>query len=70
MWGSEVSRKNTIGDRDVIRDDHAGEDAEIQHRYYLPNNSALIIAGDVDPAAAFRLARKASARCRRATIPS
>jgi zinc protease len=29
---------------------------EIQQRYYVPNNSALIIAGDVTPANGFRLA--------------
>src|SRR6185369_1224446 len=29
---------------------------EIQRRYYVPNNSALILAGDVTPANGFRLA--------------
>ncbi len=57
MWGTEVSRKNTIGDRDVILSTTPSKMLEIQHRYYLPNNAALIVAGDVDPEAAFGLAR-------------
>ncbi|MDQ2767646.1 MAG: insulinase family protein [Gemmatimonadota bacterium] len=28
----------------------------IQHRYYVPNNAALIVAGDVNPDSVFRLA--------------
>jgi len=57
MWGDEVSRKNTIGDRDVILATTPEKMREIQHRYYVPNNAALIIAGDVIPDSAFALAK-------------
>jgi zinc protease len=56
MWGSEVSRKNTIGERSVIATVTPEKMFEIQKRYYIPNNAALIIAGDVDPETAFRMA--------------
>jgi len=50
------SHKNTIGDRQVILSTTPEKMREIQHRYYVPNNSALIVAGDVTPANGFRLA--------------
>ncbi|HVZ47766.1 MAG TPA: pitrilysin family protein [Gemmatimonadaceae bacterium] len=50
------SHKNTIGDRDVILSATQAKMHEIQHRYYVPNNSALILAGDVTPAEGFRRA--------------
>ena len=56
MWGSEVARKNMIGDRDVVQGVTPEKMFEIQHRYYLPNNAALIVAGNVDPDATFKLA--------------
>ena len=56
LWGSQWSRKNTIGDRAVIRTTTPQKMREIQYRYYLPNNSALIITGDVEPDKAFALA--------------
>ncbi|HUO52574.1 MAG TPA: pitrilysin family protein [Gemmatimonadaceae bacterium] len=58
MWGSEVERKNMIGDRKVIEHVTTEQMFEIQHRYYLPNNAALIVAGDVVPDDAFALAAK------------
>ena len=50
------SHKNTIGDRRVILTTTPEKMREIQRRYYVPNNSALILAGDVTPANGFRLA--------------
>ena len=58
LWGSEWSRKNTIGDRAVIRGTTPQKMREIQYRYYLPNNSALIITGDVQPEKAVALAEE------------
>ena len=54
LWDGEWSRKNVIGDRQVIRDRDAGQDA-VRSRICItcPNNSVLIISGDVNPAAAF-----------------
>src|SRR2546423_5091722 len=50
------SRKNVIGDRRVILGTPQEKMLEIQRRYYLPNNTALILAGDVTPARGFRMA--------------
>jgi len=58
LWGSFWSRKNTIGDRAVIRDVTSEQMRTIRDLYYVPNNSALIIAGDVDPTAMFALAER------------
>ena len=58
MWGSEVSRKNMIGDRDVVKSVTPAKMFEIEHRYYIPNNAALIVAGDVIPDSAFAMAQK------------
>ena len=52
LWTTQFSRKNTIGDRDVIRATTPAKMRAIKNLYYVPNNSLLIIAGDVDPAAA------------------
>jgi zinc protease len=50
------SRKNPIGNRETVRSATTDMMRLIQGRYYVPNNSAVIITGDVDPAAAFKLA--------------
>jgi zinc protease len=50
------SRKNVIGNRQVILTTSQDKMREIQHRYYVPNNTALILAGDVSPAEGFRAA--------------
>jgi zinc protease len=58
LWGDFWSRKNTIGDRDVIRNVTSEQMRTIRDLYYVPNNSALIISGDVQPAAMFALAER------------
>ena len=58
LWGSEWARKNTIGERAVIRGTTPQKMREIQYRYYVPNNTALIVAGDVNPERVFRLAEE------------
>ena len=56
LWTTQFSRKNTIGDRDVIRGTTPAKMRAIKDLYYIPNNSLLIVAGDVDPTAVFALA--------------
>ena len=57
LWTTAYySHKNTIGDRRIILTTTPEKMREIQHRYYVPNNSALILAGDVTPAKGFRMA--------------
>lgn len=58
LWGSFWSRKNTIGDRDVIRNVTRDQMRTIQSLYYVPNNSALIVAGDVQPERIFESAER------------
>ena len=58
LWGSFWSRKNTIGDRSVINAVTPQQMRVIRDLYYVPNNSALIIAGDVDAEAMFALATR------------
>jgi zinc protease len=56
LWTTAYSRKNTLGERDVILATTPERMRTIQHRYYVPNNTALIITGDVAPDRAFKLA--------------
>lgn len=58
LWPKYYSRKNTIGDRKVILSATPEKMHTIQHRYYIPNNSALIISGDIEPDKAFALAKE------------
>lgn len=58
LYPGQFSRKNTIGDRKVIENVTPEQMREIQHRYYVPNNSALIVTGDVNPENIFALAER------------
>ena len=58
LWTDAGSRKNTIGDRKVIETTTPEKMREIQRRYYIPNNTALIVTGDVKPADVFALAER------------
>src|SRR5687767_15825622 len=52
------SRKNPLGNRDTV----GGSTTEMmrltQQRYYVPNNSALVLTGDVNPAEVIKLAQE------------
>lgn len=58
LWGDFWSRKNTIGDRQVIQDVTPEQMRTIRNLYYVPNNSALIVTGDVTADAMFTLAER------------
>jgi zinc protease len=58
LYPGQWSRKNTIGDRDVILGTTPAKMQTIQRKYYVPNNTALVVAGDVDPARVFALAQQ------------
>jgi zinc protease len=53
LWGKEFSRKNTIGRYDVILNATPKIMEDIKNRYYYPNNSMLVVAGDVTAASVF-----------------
>ena len=58
LWGDQWSRKNTIGDRETILATTPAKMRAIQQREYVPNNTAVIVTGDVDPDRIFALAQK------------
>ena len=58
LYPGQWSRKNVIGDRDVILTVTPEKMREIQRKYYVPNNSVLIVTGDVSPDSVFQLAEK------------
>ena len=58
LYPGNFSRKNTIGDRNVIANVTPEQMREIQRKYYVPNNCALIVTGDVNPERIFALAEE------------
>jgi zinc protease len=69
LYPGNFSRKDIIGDRQVVLTTTPEKMRTIQNRYYVPNNSALVVAGDVDPAAVFALAEKELGQWSRAADP-
>lgn len=59
LYPGHFGRKNVIGEREVLSTVTPEKMREIQKRYYIPNNSVLIVAGDVKPADIFRYAEAA-----------
>ncbi len=47
MWGDLFSRKNPIGDHQVIRSATPAMMDSIKNKYYFPNNCLLTVAGNV-----------------------
>lgn len=58
LYPGQFSRKNTIGDRTIIQKVTPEQMRVIQKKYYVPNNSALIVTGDVNPEKVFAFAQK------------
>lgn len=58
LYPGNFSRKNVIGDREVVSTTTPEKMKTIQRKYYVPNNTALIVAGDINPATVFALAEK------------
>lgn len=56
MWGANYSRKNVIGSHGVILAATPTQMNAIKDKYYWPNNSVLVIAGDVKANEAFSAA--------------
>jgi zinc protease len=57
LWTTAWSRKNPLGERAIIESTTPEKMKFIQKRYYVPNNTAIIIAGDIAADKAFALAR-------------
>ncbi len=58
LYPGNFSRKNVIGDRQVILTTTPEKMRTIQRKYYVPNNSVLIVSGDVNPQQVFLLAER------------
>jgi zinc protease len=69
LYPGSASRKNTIGDRQIILSTTPQKMRTIQSKYYVPNNSVLIVAGDVNPTAVFALAERELGRWPRGADP-
>jgi len=52
------SRKEPLGNRQTVSTATTAMMRLIQSRYYVPNNSALVITGDVNPEEAFKLVQE------------
>jgi zinc protease len=57
LWTSAWSRKNPLGERAVIQSTTPEKMRLIQQRYYVPNNTAIIVTGDIAPEKAFAIGR-------------
>ncbi len=57
LWGDNFTRKNPIGDHNIINTATPEKMMIIKNKYYHPNNSVLVIAGDVHHEEAFALAK-------------
>jgi zinc protease len=58
LWMPHVSRKQPLGQRHIIKTATAEKMRMIQERFYIPNNSALIVSGDVKQSEVVSLAKK------------
>ena len=58
LWGDLMTRKNPIGDHNVINTATPEKMMIIKNKYYYPNNSVLVIAGDVQHQQVFALVNK------------
>jgi zinc protease len=57
VWGDLFTRKNPIGDHDIINTATPEKMMIIKDKYYFPNNSLLVICGDVNHEEAFAKAK-------------
>ena len=69
LWYKYYSRKNVMGDRQIILTADQNKMRTIQKKYYIPNNSALIVAGDINHEIVFSLAQNYFSDWKRADDP-
>lgn len=58
MFSKYTSRKNPLGNRQTVSGATTDMMRLIQQRYYVPNNSALVVTGDVTPTEVFKMAEE------------
>ena len=69
LWGTAWSRKNPLGERQVILSTTPEQMRTIQRKYYVPNNTALIVTGDVNADTIFAAAKRLFGAWPRAADP-
>ncbi len=69
LWGDVVTRKQPIGQRPVIKSATPEKMRAIQSKYYIPNNSVLMVAGDVDSATVHNYAKRYFSSWKRGADP-
>jgi zinc protease len=69
LYPGNFSRKDVIGDRQIVATTTPEKMRAIQNKYYVPNNSALIVSGDVNPATVFALAERELGQWKRGADP-
>ena len=69
LWSTAWSRKNPLGERAIIQSTTPEKMRAIQQRYYVPNNTAIIITGDITPPKAFDLAKSVFGEWKRGEDP-
>ncbi len=69
LWGTAWSRKNPLGERQVILATTPEQMRTIQRKYYVPNNTAVIVSGDVNADSIFTAARRLFGDWKRAPDP-
>src|SRR5712691_3877129 len=57
LFSKYTSRKNPLGNRQTVSTATTAMMRLIQSRYYVPNNSALVVTGDVNPEENFKMAQ-------------
>ena len=69
LFSKYFSRKNIIGNRETIKAATTDTMRLIQGRYYVPNNTALIVTGDAQPEEVFKIAEELFGGWQRAADP-
>lgn len=58
MFSKYPTRKNALGTRETVSTATTEKMRTIQNRYYVPNNLALVVTGDVNPEEVFKFAEQ------------
>lgn len=58
MFSKYPTRKNPLGTRETVSTATTAKMRTIQNRYYVPNNSVLVVTGDVKPEDVFKFAEQ------------
>ncbi|MBA2663757.1 MAG: insulinase family protein [Bradymonadaceae bacterium] len=69
MWHAYPERKDALGTRKAIQEATIAQMETMKKTYYVPNNSVIVIAGDVDREEAFKQVKAVFGKWKRAEDP-